>query len=128
MASHSTAPCGAVAKSSTARFHTRDDLLKNNLINSKQHEALLEVTRNLKRNYKYVSYKELIESTLLTDTLVKVGFTKPTMIQNDLKRSLDAVLLWQNRLIPFAKYVIHVVTGNRQEMTKIVKGEYMSKC
>ena len=97
------------------------------MVDGRQHENLLEETRVLKRGYKYVCMEDLIRSTFLMQFMMKVGVVCPVWELTDIQKSLSLVVAWQSRVVPFARYVIHNVTANRQEMTKAVKNVIKGK-
>ena len=117
----------SIAKRDQARCHTRDDLLKHKVLNSKQHELALEAAKDLKRNYKYIGVTELIETTILTEFMKKLGIPEPVWDPNDTASSLKRVLLWQSKVPAIAKFMQHIVGARRQEITKATKGELACK-
>ena len=120
-------PYRSAKRDEKTKYHTKDSLLKAKVVDGKQHEAIPDATRDLKRKFKYVSMDDLMRTTLLTDFMEKIGKKKPQWDITDIGGSLRAVLIQQSTVMAFSKFIIHQVTANRQEMTKGVKNELTCK-
>ena len=110
-----------------SKYHTRGDLLKAGVINYAQLDKVTVATRELKQRSKFLSNEQLQTTDVLENFMDALGFPKPQWNPRAIKESLDAVLHWNDRVIPLSKYILHNVTANRQEMTKNVKAELISK-
>jgi hypothetical protein len=94
---------------------------------SSQMEKLMEATRRLKQKYKYITPENIRTTGLLTEFMTELGEVVPPWTPLRAQESLDAVLQWNSKAWPLAKYILHCVSANRQDMTKCVKKQIKCK-
>ena len=111
----------------TTKFHSRDDLLRNKVVNIRQFDKIPDAVKNFKAKVKYLTPEDLQKSTILPNFFRDIGMGIPTWDPKAPKRSLAIMNQWMGKVGPASKFILFHVAANRNDMTKSIKAVMKSK-